>query len=49
MKESSSYDKQASIEAAAQDQQLQDEDNLTESGSNSGRQERTHNDEIDIC
>ncbi|PUZ65757.1 hypothetical protein GQ55_3G250400 [Panicum hallii var. hallii] len=49
LNESSSYDKQASIEAAAQYQQLQDEDNLTENGSNSGRQERTHNDEIGIC
>ncbi|OEL18214.1 Solute carrier family 35 member F2 [Dichanthelium oligosanthes] len=47
--ESSSDDKEANIEAAAQYQQLRAEDNSTESGSNSGSQERTHNDEVHIC
>ncbi|KAF8779360.1 hypothetical protein HU200_002626 [Digitaria exilis] len=50
LNESSSDDETATTtEAVAQYQQLQSEDNSTESGSNSGIQERMHKEELHIC
>ncbi|CAL4893819.1 unnamed protein product [Urochloa decumbens] len=49
LNESSSDDKGVNAEVAAQYQQLGYEDNSTERGSNSGCQERTHNDGVHIC
>lgn len=46
--ESSDDETAASIESAAQYQQLTSEDNSTRIGSNSGSQERTH-EELHIC
>ncbi|OEL18213.1 Solute carrier family 35 member F1 [Dichanthelium oligosanthes] len=46
---SSDYETAASAVVVAQYQQLQSEDNSTESGQNSGIQERTHKEELHIC